>query len=229
MTRARSRLVVTLALVMVPLGGLALWRLQAGPPRSPANLRLDADRAGPLEGAHAHPPTLHASSVPKLLPATEPGEVSGTNSDEGPEPAAGVDDLDTSERAEIDRIEQAIRAEAGTVVGLSTEEREQLAAIRAEFDVRRRRFETQIDPATRMLERLASAAILGNARAERQQIGRALGRERAAALAEAERLAWSRVRTASPDAAIPRPGPAASRMLARRLSGSPARPIPVGP
>jgi hypothetical protein len=222
MSRARSRLPLAgWALLIVAVGGLAFWRLQPGP-QSPAHPGLDADRAGRLDGADARRAPAHPANVPKLVPASL-DEISDTTADDGPEAAAGNDDLDASERAEIDRIEQAIRAEAAAAVGLTIDQRAQLDAIRADFDVRRRRFEAQIDPTTRMLEPLASAAILGNARAEHQQIGRALGPERAAALSEAERLAWARVRTGRADAGVPRPSPAASRMLARRLSGAPSR------
>jgi hypothetical protein len=223
MSRARARPAGWVGAVLALLvGGFVLWRRQPDAPRSRASAVVDVDPAVARDsGAASRRPR---TTVPKFQAPSDLGPGSDTGADDGPEAAAGNDDLGPAERAEIDRIEDAIRAEAANAVGLSVEERAKVAAIRADLDVRRRRFEAQIDPATRMLEPLASAAVLGNARAERRQIGRALGQERADALLEAERAAWARVRQASPEAGTARPGPAASRMLARRLTAVPSRP-----
>jgi hypothetical protein len=220
--RARSagRLVAVLALLM---GGLVWWRRPAGTTGPRAGALVDVDPAVARDSGTGRQPRM--TTIPKFEAASDLDTV------DGPEVAAGNDDLGLAERAEIDRIEDVIRAEAANAVGLSAEERAKVVAIRADLDARRRGFEAQIDPTTRMLEPLASAAVLGNAHAERRQIGRALGQDRAAALRDAERVAWARVRGSSHDAGTSRPGPAASRMLARRLMGSPWRPTisPVPP
>ena len=222
MSSFRARVFALLLIV----AGIALLRVKSGTVATGARA-LGGDAAAPAtevtatRGARARWP-----SVPRLI-APGMGAI-GEASDEGPEPAAGNDELDVSRRAEIDELEQAVRAEATAAVGLSDAERLRIAEIRADLDARRGRFETQIDPVTHMLEPHASAAILGNARAEQRALEHVLGPERAAALRDATSAAYARLivtRHADTGAA---PAPAVRRMLARRMGGRPiAKAVPL--
>jgi hypothetical protein len=203
-------------LLPVLVGAAVLWRFTLG--RAEKGLLNGDDEArAPMVGK-VQATNARRMSVPKLFAPPGFGEAS----EDGPEPAAGNDELDVEQRAQIDQIEASVRAAAAASLGLSDAEVARIGEIRADLDARRGRFEAQIDPTTRMLEPHASVAILGNARAEQRALERALGPERAAALREAERAAYARLvltRLADAGAAPP---PPARRMLARRMGARPS-------
>jgi hypothetical protein len=203
-------------LLPVLVGAAVLWRFTLGRAEKGV-LKGDDEARAPMVGK-VQATSARRMGVPKLFAPPGFGEAS----EDGPEPAAGNDELDVEQRAQIDQIEASVRAAAAASLGLSDAEVARIAEIRADLDARRGRFEAQIDPTTRMLEPHASVAILGNARAEQRALERALGPERAAALREAERAAYARLvltRLADAGAAPP---PPARRMLARRMGARPS-------
>jgi hypothetical protein len=168
------------------------------------------------------PPAPDAAATGQRL---DQGDEAANDRDDGA--AAQRDELTDGERAAIARAQAVVRARAVAVVGLGPAEAAAIAALRHPLDERNARFEAEIDPATGMLQPLAAAAIRGNARDELRQLERALGRDRARALRDAEVAAYRQLVTADGDAAAVLRRPPVHRMLARRtLTRDPAAAAP---